>query len=152
MSFFEHYARFGYQFQQDLNDVLLGEATEAVKDVMQEKLAENVYSYEASEQAMATRRYEEGGLYDRENMVSHVEPGLTLVVENIAKFQDAPLNSRGKDLSDVVQEGLSSYNQPYPRPFTADTESECISRGNVLQAINEGLRKKGYTIELEGGI
>ena len=147
MSFFEHYAKFGYQFQQDLNEVLLGEATEAVKDIMVQKLDEDVYSYPASEMAMASRRYGEGGLQDRENMVSHVEPGLTLVVENVAPFQDRMDAMKGDSLSDVVELGIPKYHQPAPRPFISDTESECISSGSVLNAINNGLRQRGYTIE-----
>ena len=146
MSFFEHYAKFGYQFQQDLNEVLLGDAAEAVKDIMQQKLDQNVYSYDASDQAMATRRYDDGGLADRENMVAHVEPGLTLVVEDVAPFQEAG-EYKGIDLSDVVQKALHGYNQPGPRPFTADTESECITSGSVLNAINNGLRQRGYKLE-----
>lgn len=148
MSFYEHYAKFGYQFHQDLNDVLLGDATEAVKDIMTQKLDENVYSYQASEMAMATRRYDDGGLADRENMVAHVEPGLTLVVEDIAPFQESSAY-KGVDLSDVVQKALPGYNQPGPRPFTSDTESECVSSGSVLNAINNGLRQRGYTIEVK---
>lgn len=147
MSFFEHYAKFGYQFQQDLNEVLLGDAAEAVKDIMQQKLDQNVYSYDASDQAMATRRYDDGGLAGRENMVARVDPGLTLVVENVAPFQDRRDANRGHDLSDVVDQGIKGYHQPAPRPFVWETEDECISSGRVLQAINDGLRKKGYVIE-----
>ena len=74
MSFYEKYAQFAYKFHEDLNVVLLNEAAEEVKDIMQEQLDENVYSYPASEMAMESRRYEDGGLKDRANMVAHIEP------------------------------------------------------------------------------
>lgn len=152
MSFFEHYAKFGLQFQEDLKEVLLGDAAEAVKDIMVQKLDDVVYSYPASDLAMASRRYDYGGLKDRENMTAHVEPGLTLVVENVAPFQDASA-FQGEALSDVVERALPGYRQPGPRPFIADTEAECVSSGSVLNAINDGLQKKGYQIEhAKGGI
>lgn len=146
MSFLEHYYMFGIEFEEKLREVLVSDAAEAVKDVMQGKLTDNVYSYPASREAMKTRRYEQGGLLDRENMVAHVEAGLTLVVEDIAPFQEGTYPDA---LSDVVQQGLPGYNQPGPRPFTADTESECVSSGAVLKAINEGLQRNGYKMELK---
>ena len=152
MSFFEQYSRFGNRVISDLQEILTSDAAEAVKDVMVQKLEENVYSYEASETAMESRRYDQGGLQDRENMVAHVEydDGYVLVVEDVAPFQD-PHVAKGNSLSDVVQKGYPAYRQPGPRPFTADTEAECISSGNVLRAINDGLRQKGYEIEFDQG-
>ena len=146
MSFLEHYYMFGIEFGEKLREVLVSDAAEAVKDVMQGKLTDNVYSYPASREAMKTRRYDHGGLLDRENMVAHVEAGLTLVVEDIAPFQEGTYPDA---LSDVVQQGLPGYNQPGPRPFTADTEAECVSSGSVLKAINEGLERNGYKMEIK---
>ena len=150
MSFYEKYAQFAYKFHEDLNVVLLNEAAEEVKDIMQEQLDENVYSYPASEMAMESRRYEDGGLKDRANMVAHVEPGLTLVVENVASFQNSHLNATDNPaLSDVVEKGLPGYDQPGPRPFISTTETECVTSGRVLNAINNGLTARGYQIEKE---
>ena len=153
MSFFDHYAKFGYDFTEDVREVLLTDAAETVKDIMLQTLDEKVYSYVASEAAMESRRYTDGGLAARENMAAHVEPGYELVVENVAPFQDKWDARKGHDLSDVVDQGIPGYNQPGARPFVSDTESECVSSGAVLRAINEALKRKGYQIEyLEGGI
>ena len=146
MSFFEHYNAFGERVIAALKEVLESDAAEVVKDVMGQKLDEKVYSYEASDEAMESRRYDQGGLADRDNMVAHVEydDGYVLVVENVAPFQE-PSEAKGRSLSDVVQEGLPAYRQPGPRTFTSDTESECVSSGSVLNAINDGLRRKCST-------
>ena len=150
MSFFDHYAEFGFRFMEDVKEVLLGEATETVKDIMQEQLEENVYAYPATPEAMESRRYEQGGLKDRANMVAHVEPGLMLVVENVAGFQEKWLNqSSDHDLSDVVDQGIAGYRQPGPRPFVNPTENECVASGRVLTAINNGLTSRGYKVEKE---
>lgn len=150
MSFFDRYLELSYQFNSDLREVLLSSVAEEVKDIMQEQLDEVVYSYEASPEAMGSRRYDDGGLKDRGNMVAHVDPGLTLVVENIAPFQEAKLNRESEDaLSDVVEKALPGYRQPGPRRFVASTELECVSSGRVLKAINDGLTARGYKIEKE---
>lgn len=150
VSFLDHYFEFAHQFDMDVREILLSEAAEEVKDIMQEQLDDVVYSYDASPQAMESRRYENGGLADRANMVAHLEPGLTLVVENIAPFQEAALNREAEDdLSDVVEKGIRGYNQPGPRPFVASTEAECVTSGRVLKSINNGLTARGYKIEKE---
>lgn len=150
MSFSEQYAQFGYKFIENLRGILLNEAAEEVKDIMQEQLDAEVYSYPASEMAMTSRRYENGGLADRENMVAHVEPGLTLVVENVAPFQNSQLNATDNPaLSDVVEKALPGYAQPGPRPFVKTTETECVRSGRILKSINNGLIARGYEIEKE---
>lgn len=150
MSFYEQYTQFAYKFQEDLKSVLINQAAEEVKDIMQEQLDEEVYSYPASEMAMSSRRYEDGGLKDRANMVAHVEPGLTLVVENVAPFQNSQLNHTDNPaLSDVVEKGLPGYDQPGARPFVSATETECVTSGRVLNSINSGLTARGYLIEKE---
>ena len=150
MSFLDHYFEFAHQFGMDVREILLSEAAEEVKDIMQEQLDEIVYSYEASPEAMESRRYDDGGLKDRGNIVAHVDPGLTLVVENIAPFQEAKLNRESENaLSDVVEKALPGYRQPGPRRFVASTELECVSSGRVLKSINNGLTARGYKIEKE---
>lgn len=150
MSFLDEYAKFGYKFMEDLRATLLDDAAEVVKDVMEEQTDEQVYIYRASDRVMESRRYDNGGLQDRENMVAHLEMGTTLVVENVAPFQNSSLNSTSAyDLSDVVEKGLSKYRQPAPRPFVKATELECVRSGRVLDAINKGLEQKGYEIEKE---
>ena len=149
MSFLQHYATYRAKLISDVRESLLNETAQAVSDVMAQKLMDNVYSYQASPRAMESRRYDEGGLLDPDNVSADVsgDKDLTLTVSNNAPFQDASLNGSGHSLTEVVQEGLSGYRQPGPRPFMADTESECISSGRALKAFNEGMRKRGQDIK-----
>ena len=148
MSFLEHYSNFAIKFMRDLDTVLLADAAEEVRDIMQSELDNNVYSYPASHMAMQSRRYDEKGLRDKANMIAHIEPGKTLVVENVAKYQNSLLNStENPALSDVVEKGIAGYDQPGARPFISTTETECVTSGRVLKAINDGLTRLGYEIE-----
>lgn len=151
MSFLQRYYEYGAKLVQAIEESLLNETTEAVKDTMAQQLDEDVYRYPASEMAMASRRYGDGGLQDRENMVPHIEydTGWVLAVENVAPFQNSSDSRKGHDLSDVVEKALPGYHQPAPRPFIANTESECISSGNALKAFNEGMKKRGTDLESE---
>lgn len=143
LSLFDIFFDFGNDFMNDVKQVALSEVTEEVKDIMEEQLVIVVYSYDASEESMESRRYEDGGLLDRANMVSSFSPDFVLTVENVAPFQDK-YEKKGKDLSDVVEEGDKKYRQPYARPFVAETENECISSGRIYKVLMSALRARGY--------
>lgn len=146
MSFVKQYNSLLKRVRLAVEDAVSCEMAEAVKDVMEEQTELQVYSYEASAMAMASRRVDNGGLGDRRNMVHEVQAGadgeITLAVEDTASFQDG--GSRGVSLSDVVEKGLPGYNQPGPRPFVAGTETEAASSGRAYQALKAGLKRNGF--------
>ena len=152
MSFSERYSHFIGDVLDDVYDTLEGEVAQAVRDLMSEQLDSAVYSYEASEEAMESRRYDKGGLADQSNMVATVDidssKSYVLTVSNEAPFQQSFLASKGKDLSDVVDQGIPGYNQPGARPFVQPTEDEAITSGRALQAFNEGMKKRGNDIQI----
>lgn len=153
MSFEQRFSNFLGRVADDIFDTLDSDVAEMVKDIMEQKLTANVYSYQASETAMNSRRYDDGGLLDRENMVGSVEydpsqHAYVLTVSDEAPFQEEKDSSKGDDLSDVVQIPIQGYNQPGPRPFTQPTEDECISSGRALEAFNAGMRRRGHEIEI----
>lgn len=140
MSFLARYEALQQKLETAVDQALESEVAETVKDIMEEKLESVVYSYQATPEAMAVRRYANGGLQSRENMNSRVEESHTLVVENVAPLQGTPT---GRALSDVVNDGDSNYRQPGPRPFVTETETEAISSGRALSALMNGLKMRG---------
>ena len=142
MSFLAHYQNLKLRAEAAVDHALGAEVAEAVKDVMEEQTEYQVYSYDASEMAMATRRVDQGGLGDRQLMTGHVEPGHELVVENIAPFQGTPVDYT--TLNDVVERRTAGFNQPFPRPFVAGTQEEAISSGRARKALMEGLKRQGF--------
>ena len=133
MSFMAQYHNLMTRVESAVGNALKAEVAEAVKDVMENQLEHQVYSYEASAEAMATRRLDSGGLLDRQFMVSDVtqtasipmgarEAEFELTLEDTAPFQGTQV--KGKALSDVVEKGIEGFNQPGPRPFVAGTQEQ----------------------------
>ena len=141
MSVLATFQKYQQQVETAVDEILETEVAETVKDIMEEKLSSVVYSYPATENAMAMRRYANGGLQDRSNMQSRVEADHTLIVENDAPLQGTPT---GDALSDVVNAGYSNYKQPYARQFVQSTEQEAAS-GRVAADIMSGLQRRGIT-------
>lgn len=146
MSFVQKYRALTARVENAVKDALENETAEEVKDIMRDQADFQVYSYEASAMAMATRRVEDGGLGDKRNMISSVQPAgageYELTVENAAPFQ-FPAGGDAA-LSDVVGKGLKEYKQPYPRPFAAGTQEQAISSGRAYTALMRGLKRQGF--------
>lgn len=83
-----------------------------MKDHLIESLAQSardhVYNYPAKQFFMAKRRYM---IADETNMLDRGS-GLTLILENQTHLQKGDAGE-----VNIVEEGMKSYNQPYPRPF-----------------------------------
>lgn len=125
-------------------DALEHEVADEVRATMLIKTFDEVYSYDASPKAMESRRMEAGGLGDWDQIRAQVKEdgaGTVLEVWNAAPFQDGRLH--GVSLAHVVETGMRSFRQPYPRPFTARTQAEVVSAGRALQALRLGLQRNG---------
>jgi len=142
VSFADRYNALLARVEAAVDDALGREAAEEVKDIMEEQTELQVYSYEASAMAMATRRVDNGGLGDRRNMAASVQDGHELTVENTAPFQFHAGGSAA--LSDVVEKGLAGYRQPCPRPLVTGTREEAVSSGRVRRALMDGLKRNGF--------
>ena len=140
MSFLGCYQDLLRRVESAVDQVLETEVAETVKDVMENQLEHQVYSYEASAQAMATRRLDAGGLLDRQGMASRVEAEHTLIVENTAPFQGSPVDYT--TLNDVVERGEAAFRQPGPRPFVAGTQEQAVAPART--ALLDGLRRQGF--------
>lgn len=143
------------------------DAGEDAKDVLRQKIYDNVYSYQASPLAMRKRRYDNGGLGDTRNMVASViDVGKSgrydeLQVEDFAGFQDIGSNFRGSHigigpsaaptedrLDEVVETGRTDYRQPGPRPFYKDAEEELFNGGVVTGRLVTALIEAGFEVEV----
>lgn len=125
--------------QDDIQDVLRNEVAETVKSHMQEAIQTDVY--DAYDPKYYTRRLENGGLIDGNNIETAVS-GNTLTVRD-----KAPLDNGRTDyaLDDII---IHSYgNQPFPRDFISSTEERLIKTNDHVEAMKNGLRKKGYNVK-----
>lgn len=149
-----------------IDAALANEVGEAAKDVLQETIYQNVYSYQPSVWAEMKRRYDSGGLGDRNNMIASVNDvgtaGRTheLQVQTFAGLQDYGPNFRGGfigigpsmptgglgHLDEIVETGDPSYRQPGPRPFYADAEKMLVNSGIVEGELAAALLRAGFEI------
>ena len=142
---------------------------EDAKDVLQNVIYQNVYTYPASGWALMKRRKSEGGLGDKRNMIASVnDVGKSgryheLQVENFSGIQDYGPNFRGPGiafgpapaashysarLDEIVETGDKAWRQPYPRPFYKDAETQLINGGIVSGNIVAALIDAGFTVEV----
>lgn len=145
------------------------DAGEDAKDVLQNVIYEKVYSYPASYWAQAKRRYDNGGLGDKMNMIASVnDVGKSgryheLQIENFAGLQDYGPNFRGPGtdfgpapapghyaarLDEIVETGDPAYRQPFPRPFYKDAETQIANGGVVTGNLVSALIDAGFTVEV----
>lgn len=152
MSFMAAYLNLVKRAEAAVGDALERETAEAVKDVMEDQLGHQVYAYEASPQAMATRRMDAGGLLDRSMMLAEVEWQESLLMgprgvfelslRDAAPFQGSPVEDL--TLAHVVEAGTPGFNQPGPRPFVAGTQEAAAGSGTARAALLDGLRRQGF--------
>lgn len=140
-----------------VNDVLSDEVAEMVKDKQQDHIMDDVYLQynivdgQRKEPYVYDRRYYEGGLVDRDNIVAKVEDG-TLTVTNITKGQDGVDNLAG-----LIEYGDNSaygqYDWKYnrdntqdqylsPRPFIENTRREIAEKKLHVSSLKKGLEKR----------
>lgn len=120
-----------------VNDALPRLAEELIKSLGVAAM-EEVYSYEASEQAMATRRYT---IASEDNM--EIIPGnYEVEIENGAVMQSGEANE-----VKMVEEGWGGkYRQPGPRPFMQQGLDRFIDSGMGEDMLVSALRGAGFTV------
>lgn len=144
MSFAQIYNDLLNRTRAAATDAMKHEVADEVRATMLVTVFDTVYSYAASPMALDSRRMEDGGLGDWENIqaeVKQVPEGATLEVWDAAPFQDGRLH--GVSLAHVVETGDDGFRQPYPRPFTAKTQDEVLSSGRAYRALMDGLKRNG---------
>ena len=129
--------------KSDIEDVLMDEVLDGVKDIEIRHVEEDVFSVYSPN---VYRRRMSDGLDDPDNIVGEVN-NMVLEVENISEFTDWRGNAkRGKGLTEFVND----YDYPgiigQSRPFIDNTVDEIESTDRVDEALVKGLRKRGYDV------
>lgn len=100
-----------------------------------------VYSYPATEQAMATRRGEIGEKWNFEEKYGEDYVSVT----NITEPQG---DDYGVPEVDFVEQGLSAYRQPYPREFMEKALIEYLTSGKADATLQSLLRSRGFDADV----
>lgn len=125
--------------EKDVTDVLQHEVADTAKSHMQEAIQADVYDAYTPEHY--TRRLENGGLLDSDNIEATVL-GDTLTIRDVAPLDNA---RKDYDLDDIIVHGYG--NQPFPRDYVSSTEERLLKTNDHVEALKKGLQGKGYTVK-----
>ena len=132
--------------QDTINQAIKTALEKMAKELLElvKKYAESeVYSYEATPQAMANRR---GKIGDAENfLIEYDENSVTLT--NVTRMQGTDY---GVPEAEFVQEGYENYNQPGPREFMHKALHEYLSSGKADATFNDVMAM--YNLDVTGTI
>lgn len=125
--------------EKDMQKVLENEVTETVKDNLIDTTNTSVYGVYSPK--YYTRRMDKNGLIDRGNIEANVS-GNVLTVHN-----NTPLDNGRSDyaLDEIIVYGKGK--QPFARDFYGDTVARLENNGEHVEAMKNGLRKRGYKVK-----
>lgn len=134
--------------KSDIEDVLLDEVLDEVKEIELKHIKEDVFDIYSPK---IYQRRVVGGISDPDNIVGEVND-MELTVMNTAEFNDDYGSSNhGKGLADLINQGerRGSFFYDYsgefekPRPFIDRTIEELGNSNRLNNAMIKGLRKRG---------
>ena len=139
------------RLKKELRDITPAIAEE-MKNIEQEVINEVVYN--AYSPAYYERRYEDGGLSDKENMEHDIEEtanGFIISVKNITKGNDEYSEAEGytdEYIADIIEEG-KGYGYGLDdvigaRPFTEISQNVIDYTDKIENTIIRELKKKGW--------
>lgn len=128
------------KIENDIQDTMMNEVAENVKDEMIDAVQTSVYSvYDPVEY---NRRYGKGGLGARENIkVDEIDNGIML--KDIAPLDNGRTDYALDDI--IVNRGVLGY--PQGRDFYSETIEQMENNGRCIKALKDGLKKRGYEVK-----
>lgn len=136
--------------QDKIDYALLTGVSDTVSEVMTDHIIRDVY--DVYNPLLYLRRYNQGGLLDKNNINSSIEED-TLIVENNTKGNPYLLSaSKGKEIVEIIEtgNGYDFENWEYygiPRPFIQNTRDDLKANKYHVKALKQGLKKQGLEVE-----
>ena len=122
----------------DFKKVIETEGLEKVRDIETEEIQENVY--DVYEPTYYKRRYENGGLKDRDNIVTE---GVVVWKDGLeVQFTNDTMNAWGTDYLDkFIEEGYKPKDSVWnkPRPFVKPTIDRLKSENVIENVLKDNL-------------
>ncbi|MBP1559841.1 MAG: hypothetical protein J6C96_01165 [Oscillospiraceae bacterium] len=125
--------------QKQVQDTMVNEVADAVKDNMAEAVQTSVYDVYSP--MYYKRRMQNGGLIDKDNMeVTETPDGI--IVRDVA-----PLDNGRRDFSldEIIVNGLG--NQPFSRDFYSQCKENLEQNNDHVEALKQGLKKRGFKVD-----
>lgn len=127
--------------EKQVQDTMVNEVADAVKDNMAEAVQTNVYDVYTP--MYYKRRMQNGGLIDKDNMeVTEIPNGI--YVRDVAPLDNGRIRS-DFSLDEIIVNGLG--NQPFSRDMYAETEDRLSNNNEHIEALKQGLKKRGINVK-----
>lgn len=125
--------------EKQIQDTMVNEVADTVKDNMTEAVHTSVYDAYSPE--YYNRRMNNGGLSDTQNME------VTKIQNGISVHNATPLDNGRNDysLDDIIVYGLG--NQPFERDFYTETADKLQENQKHTEVLKQGLKKRGIEVE-----
>lgn len=143
------------EIMKRVNASLKEDVGEKVKEIMLEHIETDVYN--AYEPKTYSRRGDDGGLSDPDNIVVQREYDGAVSIENVTVgrefyFQDREaIRSDNADspLAPIIEtgKGYDYWNKSFPRPFVKNTVEEIVQDKIIENTLKEGLKKQGLEVK-----
>ena len=123
------------------------EVVEEMKDIEREVIEERVYAVFSPK--VYERRYEDGGLMDKENMLEEVsisKNDITVEITNLTQGNPTYRNFWDGEIQELIETGNYMWNgqMPPPRPFIDETQSVIDTTDRIDRAIERALSNLGW--------
>ena len=143
------------EIMKRVNTSLKEDVGEKVKEIMLEHIETDVYN--AYEPKTYSRRSDDGGLSDPDNIVVQREYDGIVSIENVTVgrefyFQDREaIRSDNADspLTPIIEtgKGYDYWNKSFPRPFVKNTVDEIVQDKIIENTLKKGLKKQGLEVK-----
>ena len=153
------------EIENDIEDVMDQEVADKVRDVEQQMVYDVVYDAYTAQDPYVERRNGNGGLADKDNMVAYIDRNgdeVELFVDNVARGNpDADYTNPNVDLDAIIEFGrlpdrLGLYTKNKTgtedqylraRPFISETINELERTLSYIDALRDGLKRRGLDVE-----
>ena len=132
---------------KDMRNAVIKEVVKEMKDIEREVIEERVYAVFSPK--VYKRRYENGGLMDKENMLEEVsisKNDITVEITNLTQGNPTYRNFWDSDIQELIETGNYMWNgqMPPPRPFIDETQSVIDTTDRIDRAIERALSNLGW--------
>ena len=132
---------------KDMRNAVIKEVVKEMKDIEREVIEERVYAVFSPK--VYKRRYENGGLMDKENMLEEVsisQNDITVEITNLTQGNPTYRNFWDSDIQELIETGNYMWNgqMPPPRPFIDETQSVIDTTDRIDRAIERALSNLGW--------
>lgn len=149
--------------QDKIDYALLSDVSHTITEVMTDHIARDVYDVyspvDITNPHQYTRREDDGGLIDPNNINSSIEKNMLIVENNTIGVPEYGIGNKvfhsqnkNKEIAGVIEtgKGYDIHGWEYdgvPRPFIKNTRYDLANNKYHVKALKQGLKKQGLEVK-----